>query len=92
MATELLKKYEIDKDSAANGVFLPTKKTKYVSTEAIHAGRNSKDYCMYIEEKIGGLKNKIIGLSETEAKQIICDEINKIRIELLQGKIKINNA
>ena len=30
VATELLKKYEIDKDSAANGVFLPTKKTKYV--------------------------------------------------------------
>lgn len=92
VVTELLKKYEIDKDSAANGVFLPTKKTKYVSTEAIHAGRNSRNYCNIIEEKMIYVKEEIEGLKKDQAQKMICDALQELRKGLLNGSIVINNA
>ena len=92
IATQILKDYNINKDSAANGVFLPMQRTQYVTTEAIHSGRNGRAYCEYIEETFSGIANQIRGKNDDDARKIICDTLHKIRIELLNGEIKINNA
>ena len=93
---EIFKEYDIDINSAANGVYLPTKGAKLseVGKEAIHIGATSKEYRDKITERIIKVVEKANNnnLSKNATKDAILKEINNIRNDLLTGKLKINNA
>ena len=90
-AREILNKYGIEYNSASNGVFLPYKENKFVTNETIHNGSHITDYYEYVNST---LKNRI---EKLEARGIrveashITETLNEIRIELLDGKLKLNN-
>lgn len=93
---KIFKKYDIDINSAANGVYLPTKGAKLseVGKEAIHIGATSKEYRDKITERIIKVVEKANNnnLSKSATKDAILKEIDNIRNDLLTGKLKINNA
>lgn len=81
---ELLKEIEIHHDSASNGVFLPYKVNKYVTTEVLHIGNHSKEYIREITERL----NSVIKMGGTQAD--VAEVLHKIRQDLLEGKIRLN--
>lgn len=89
----ILDKYGIDYDSAANGILLPRVRNNYVTTESMHSGGHLKDYHITIRNRLKEAESnaKKIGLSKNEIKEVICDELQGIRIDLLEGKIKIHD-
>ena len=93
---KILKDNDIDINSAANGVYLPTKGAKLseVGKEAIHIGATSKEYRDKITERIIKVVEKANNnnLSKSATKDAILKEIDNIRNDLLTGKLKINNA
>ena len=93
---KILKDNDIDINSAANGVYLPTKGAKLseVGKETIHIGATSREYRDKITERIIKVveKAKNNNLSKGATKDAILKEINNIRNDLLTGKLKINNA
>lgn len=93
-AVKILKKYGIDINSAANGVFLPSGKgnTSRVVLETIHTGRHTKEYIEYVNQRIEEIDMIITinKLSYKEAQQLICEELHKIRKDLLNGILKLN--
>ena len=93
---EIFKEYDIDINSAANGVYLPTKGSKLseVGKEAIHIGATSREYRDKLTEKIIKVVEKANNnnLSKSATKDAILKEIDNIRNDLLTGKLKINNA
>ena len=95
-AVRILEKLGIDLNSASNGVFLSTKKANKTDydTETLHSGPNGADYKKTFNNKIkkvyeDGVKK---GLSKEKITEKVVEEINKIKIDLLTGKEKINNA
>ncbi|AWX57714.1 wall-associated protein [Brevibacillus brevis] len=83
-AQQILKRYGIDFNSAANGVFLPNKPSKYVGDEALHIGNHGPDYIKYVTkalqetEQMGGTQADIV------------HTINTIRGKLLNGTLPLN--
>ena len=90
-----MKKYEIDINSASNGVFLPgNKKDKDYSwtiSEASHFGGHTIEYMDTVNNKLQEvdelIKNR--GMSKDEGRILICDTLDDIRKSLLSGKLKI---
>ena len=90
-ARKILKKYGIDYNSASNGVFLPYAKNSVVTTETIHCGSHTDKYYNYVNNK---LINRVESLKAKGIKikpEHITDTLNEIRMELLDGKLKLNN-
>ena len=83
-AREILDDLGIDVDSACNGVNLPDAKGyKYAGNASPHYGKCTKEYCEYVLEEL----NKVNISSKNEVIAVI----HKIRKDLLEGKIKIND-
>jgi hypothetical protein len=65
-------------------VFLPYSRNEYVTNEAMHVGSHSMDY-------IGNINIRLQRSKDNGAtKKMIVDELNKIREELISGKLKLN--
>ena len=56
-ARELLDFFEIDPNSAANGLLLPTSKTKYVGDQAIHSGGHGEEYYKKVASLLHNVKD-----------------------------------
>ena len=93
---EIFKEYNIDINSAANGVYLPSRGAKLseVGKEAIHIGATSAEYRENLTKRIVDFVKELnkTNLSKAAKKDKILEEMNDIRNELLTGKLKINNA
>jgi hypothetical protein len=81
---EILDKYGIDYDSAANGVFLPYKNNNYVGDEILHVGSPSQKYAEYVKNRLVQTENKY------KTREAILNELNQIRTGLLNGSVKLN--
>jgi hypothetical protein len=81
---EILDKYGIDYDSAANGVFLPYKNNNYVGDEILHVGSHSQKYAEYVKNRLVQTENKY------KTREAILNELNQIRTGLLNGSVKLN--
>ena len=93
---EIFKEYNIDINSVANGVYLPSRGAKLseVGKETIHIGATSAEYRKNLTKRIVDFVKELdkTNLSKTAKKDKILEKINDIRNELLTGKLKINNA
>ena len=93
---KIFKKYDIDINSAANGVYLPSRGAKLseVGKEAIHIGATSDEYRQNLTKTITDFVKELdkTNLSKAAKKDKILEKMNDIRNELLTGKLKINNA
>ena len=93
---KIFKKYDIDINSAANGVYLPSRGAKLseVGKETIHIGATSDEYRKNLTKRIVDFVKELdkTNLSEVAKKDKILEKMNDIRNELLTGKLKINNA
>ncbi|HDR7959417.1 hypothetical protein COF07_16100 [Bacillus wiedmannii] len=81
---ELLKEIGIHHDAAVNGVFLPYKVNDYVTTEVLHIGSHSKEYIREVTERL----NSVMEMGGTQAD--VAEVLHKIRQDLLEGKIRLN--
>ena len=97
-AVEILNKYKIDIDSACNGVLLPggskTKDYSWVINEANHFGGHSNNYYKYVNDTLDAVDRRISGRTDWDdykKQKEICNVLNDIRIQLLNGKLKIQN-
>ena len=90
------KEYNIDINSAANGVYLPSRGAKLseVGKEAIHIGATSDEYRRNLTKRIVDFVEELdkTNLSKGAKKNKILEKINEVRNELLTGKLKINDA
>ena len=93
---EIFKEYNIDINSAANGVYLPSRGAKLseVGKEAIHIGATSDEYRRNLTKRIVDFVEELdkTNLSKGAKKNKILEKINEVRNELLTGKLKINDA
>ncbi|QAA34159.1 AHH domain-containing protein [Clostridium manihotivorum] len=89
----ILSKYGIDVDSASNGVLLPYERNEYVTTEAMHNGGHSAEYYKAVENRITLIDDyvKAHGISATQGKMLVSEELQNIRKDLLNGILKIHN-
>lgn len=83
-AQRILKEFDIDLNSAANGVFLPYKGSKYVGDEAIHRGNHSKEYIQHVTDELLFVKEN------GGTKEDMLEVINDVRKGLLDGSVKLN--
>ena len=93
---KIFKKYDIDINSAANGVYLPSRGAKLseVGKEAIHIGATSDEYRQNLTKRITDFVKELdkTNLSKAAKKDKILEKMNDIRNDLLTGKLKINKA
>ncbi len=80
-AQNLLERYGFDLNSAANGILLPYKQWETVTSEAIHSGRHTKEYCDYVWDKLSE-----VDISTADDIAGILDEI---RESLLKGELEL---
>lgn len=90
---ELLKEYGIDLDSTANGVFLPYKKNEFVTTEAMHSGGHLDSYHKHVYDRISDVVEMAEdrGHSDVQIRNLICERLQYLKKELLNGNLKIHN-
>ncbi|GAB6418441.1 AHH domain-containing protein [Bacillus luti] len=84
---KLMKEFEIDPNSAANGVFLPGYRaidSKYVTTEAMHIGNHGPEYIELVYNTLTEIKE----FGGTQADAVAA--LQTIREGLLDGSIKLN--
>ena len=88
-----LQAYGIDLDSPANGVFLPYRKNEFVTTEAMHCGGHLDSYHINVQVRIASRVNigRKLGYTDSQIQKLLCAELQKIRSDLLTGKLKIHN-
>ncbi|MEN8435554.1 AHH domain-containing protein [Clostridium septicum] len=93
IARDILEKYRIDFDSAANGVLLPYENNGYVTTEAMHNGGHSSEYYKTVNNRLESIDEfiKARNLSASESKMLISEELHNIRKDLLSGVLKVHN-
>lgn len=65
-------------------VTLPYKVNEYVATEVLHIGSHSKEYIREVTERL----NSVIEMGGTQAD--VAEVLHKIRQDLLEGKIRLN--
>ena len=92
-SVEILTDYGIDLNSPANGVFLPYKKNEFVTTEAMHCGGHTNEYHDYVFDRLRKAKMlaKRKGFTDAQIQKILCNELQKIKKELLSGLLQIHN-
>lgn len=81
---DILDEYEIDYNSAANGVFLPMGENAYTGDNAQHIGNHSKEYIRLVQKRLQEVVDRDGSVDD------IISAINQIRKELLEGTIKLN--
>lgn len=81
---DILDEYEIDYNSAVNGVFLPMEENAYTGDAAKHVGNHSKEYIRLVQKRLQDVVD-----ADGSADDIV-STINLIRKELLEGTIKLN--
>lgn len=93
IAREILGRYDIDVNSATNGVLLPCRKNPYVTTEAMHSGGHLKEYFTTVNDRLKRIEKFSIEkkLNTIETKMLMCEELQNIRKDLLNGELKIHN-
>lgn len=99
-ARDILDKYGIELNSASNGVFLPTEYHAEFGNVAYHNGGHTNDYYNYVNDQLLKVQDEIDEKNlyiegDDESRRycagLVCKKIQEIRIELLTGKLKINN-
>lgn len=89
----MLRHYNIDIDinDAANGVFLPYKKNKYVGNEAMHVGSHSREYYEqvhnYLKEQLENIERSGRTVTRTDLYGLLDD----LRYDLLNGYMGLND-
>ena len=90
-AQKIMKKYGIDLNSAANGVFLPYKKNlTYANNATVHIGSHSNDYYKYVNQKLREKVNSIKRARREVSAHDIAETLDEVRKGLLDGSIKLN--
>ncbi|MBJ6361120.1 S8 family serine peptidase [Paenibacillus sp. GCM10012307] len=84
---KILDDLKIDINSSSNGVYLPTDKGKSMTvidgqTVATHNGGHAESYYQFVLDRIEPVKNN---------KDLVVKELNYVRKELLEGRLKIGN-
>ena len=69
------------------------KKNKYVSTESMHSGGHSNDYYDEVFNRLRETERRAKRKKYTDNKiqQALCSELQEIRSDLLNGKLKIHD-
>lgn len=83
----------IDLNSPANGVFLPYQKNEFVTTEVMHCGGHLNSYFDEVYERLNSIVYDAIEkeCSDAQIQKLICNELQKIRRDLLNGLLKVHN-
>ncbi len=80
----LMKKYGVDLNSASNGVFLPNAANlPHAGSATVHRGSHTAEYARYVA-------NTIKRADPASARDIV-EVLNRLRKELLNGTLKLNN-
>lgn len=89
----ILHEYGIDLNSPANGVFLPYQKNEFVTTEVMHCGGHLNSYFDEVYERLYSIVYDAIEkeCSDAQIQKLICNELQKIRRDLLNGLLKVHN-
>ena len=89
----ILQAYGIDLDSPANGVFLPYRKNKLVTTEAMHCGGHLDSYHINVRKRLDNVivMAEDLGYTDSQIQKLICKELQIIREELLTGLLKVHS-
>ena len=89
----ILHEYGIDLNSPANGVFLPYQKNEFVTTEVMHCGGHLNSYFDEVYERLNSIVYDAIEkeCSDAQIQKLICNELQKIRRDLLNGLLKVHN-
>ena len=89
----ILHEYGIDLNSPANGLFLPYQKNEFVTTEVMHCGGHLNSYFDEVYERLNSIVYDAIEkeCSDAQIQKLICNELQKIRRDLLNGLLKVHN-
>lgn len=90
-AREILEAFGIDLNSAANGVLLPSHDDDYVIFESFHPGGHTNQYCYNVNNRLQRVIDKNEGKSDDEIQRALCDELTKIKIDLFNSIITVND-
>ena len=93
-ASGLLEEYGISKNAAVNGVFLPYKHNKYVTTESMHTGNHLRSYYDAVETRFIDIQKDIFNSNYDyyESKKFITKKLHEIRSDIMNGKLLTNNS
>lgn len=89
-ARDILEEFGIDINSSANGVFLPKEDNKTVLLESLHPGGHSKYYCQLVNSRLRNVVKELSGKDDTTIRKALCDELTKLKVELLNNTISVN--
>lgn len=84
-ARNILDDFNIDYNSASNGVFLPMEVNEYTGDAVLHIGSHSADYVT----KVTSTLEEVVAAGGT--KDDIISALNGLREGLLNGTLKLNN-
>lgn len=90
-AREILKAYDIDLNSAANGVLLPSRNDNYVVLESLHSGGHTNAYCQKVTKRLSGVIDDTEGQDDDTIRKALCDELTNIKIDLFKGIISVTD-
>ena len=87
---KILNKYNVELNSASNGVLLPNKVSDKVTTETMCGGGHSEEYYKYVNDELKKAADdiEVKGLSGDEATKRVEESLDDIREELLEGTAK----
>lgn len=93
-ARNILKKYKININDPANGVFLPTSSTSSI-TGSLHYGSHSKKYLAEVARRFKRAKllenvMRRKAVDEKELRQLYLDVLDSLRKDLISGKLLLN--
>jgi len=93
-ASDLLEEYGISKNAAVNGVFLPYKHNKYVTTESMHTGNHLTDYYKEVDRRFQKAREIIEKekLNNSDARDYIVNVLQSIRADVMDGRLKTNKS
>lgn len=84
LSRKILASYNININSAANGVFLPTSKSSHGAGDAtIHTGRHSSKYLKYVYDTLNSAKSRGSTIDQ------MINTLNSLRQKLLDGSLKL---
>jgi len=90
-ARDILEAYGINLNSAANGVLLPGHDDDYVIYESFHSGGHTKQYCFKVNDRLQKVIDTNENKSYEEIQRALCDELAKIKNDLFNGTITVND-
>lgn len=88
-AREILEAYDIELNSAANGVLLPISDEPYVVKESYHSGGHTEYYCEIVNSRLRNVVGKYEHLGDERVQKELCEELTKIKIDLFSSKLSV---